>query len=107
MTVGDAILSLVDKIVSRKKLSVILIVLINIIGTFIEVKLNLSNIFSIKSINFWNIIQCSLLIYYVDIHMVGRVGFTACSISYIKKVCVFTGTHTITSLTVGIKHFYL
>ena len=65
MTVGDAILSLVDKIVSRKKLSVILIVLINIIGTFIEVKLNLSNIFSIKSINFWNIIQCSLLIYYV------------------------------------------
>ena len=38
------------KIVSRKKLSVILIVLINIIGTFIEVKLNLSNIFSIKSI---------------------------------------------------------
>ena len=53
------------KIVSRKKLSVILIVLINIIGTFIEVKLNLSNIFSIKSINFWNIIQCSLLIYYV------------------------------------------
>ena len=53
------------KIVSRKKLSVILIVLINIIGTFIEVKINLSNIFSIKSINFWNIIQCSLLIYYV------------------------------------------
>ena len=39
--------------------------------------------------------------------MVGRVGFTACSISYIKKVCVFTVTHTITSLTVGIKHFYL
>lgn len=39
--------------------------------------------------------------------MVGRVGFTACSISYIKKVCVFTGTHTITSLTVGIKHIYL
>ena len=53
------------KIVSRKKLSVILIILINIIGTFMEVKLNLSNIFSIKSIYLWNIIQCSLLIYYV------------------------------------------
>ena len=36
MTVGDAILSLVDKIVSRKKLSVILIVLINIIVVRLE-----------------------------------------------------------------------
>lgn len=52
------------KIVSRKKLSVILIVLINIIGTFIEVKLNLSNTFLIKSTHFWNIIQCALLLYY-------------------------------------------
>lgn len=52
------------KIVSRKKLSVILIVLINIIGTFIEVKLNLSNTFLIKSTHFWNIIQCTLLLYY-------------------------------------------
>ena len=69
MTVGDAILSLVDKLlVEREKV----------------VRLELSRE-----------------------HMVGRVGFTACSISYIKKVCVFTGTHTITSLTVGIKHFYL
>ena len=79
MTVGDAILSLVDKLlVEREKV----------------VRLELSR-------------EAIRQRPGVDIHMVGRVGFTACSISYIKKVCVFTGTHTITSLTVGIKHIYL
>ena len=85
MTVGDAILSLVDKLlVEREKV----------------VRLELSRE---QQLNEEAIRQRPG----VDIHMVGRVGFTACSISYIKKVCVFTGTHTITSLTVGIKHFYL
>lgn len=86
MTVGDAILSLVDKLlVEREKV----------------VRLELSREQPIK----WR--EAIRQRPGVDIHMVGRVGFTACSISYIKKVCVFTGTHTITSLTVGIKHFYL
>ena len=86
MTVGDAILSLVDKIVSRKR------------------KSRKTRTFKRTTIKWREAIRQGPG---VDIHMVGRVGFTACSISYIKKVCVFTGTHTITSLTVGIKHFYV
>ena len=54
----------INKIVERKSLSIILVLIINIIGTYLEIKLNLSIFFNEKNILIWNIFQISILIYY-------------------------------------------
>ena len=54
----------INKIVERKSLSIILVLIINIIGTYLEIKLNLSIFFNEKNILIWNIFQMSILIYY-------------------------------------------
>lgn len=54
----------INKIVERKSLSIILVLIINIIGTYLEIKLNLSIFFNEKNTLVWNIFQISILIYY-------------------------------------------
>lgn len=54
----------INKIVERKSLSIILVLIINIIGTYLEIKLNLSIFFNEKNTLIWNIFQISILIYY-------------------------------------------
>lgn len=54
----------INKIVERKSLSIILVLIINIIGTYLEIKLNLSIFFNEKNTLIWNIFQMSILIYY-------------------------------------------
>ena len=54
----------INKIVERKSLSIILVLIINIIGTYLEIKLNLSIFFNEKNTLVWNIFQINILIYY-------------------------------------------
>lgn len=54
----------INKIIERKSLSVILVLIINIIGTYLEIKLNLSIFFAEKNILIWNVFQVNILIYY-------------------------------------------
>ena len=53
-----------NKIVKNKKISIIIIIIINIIGTYLEIKLNLINILVKRNTIIWYILQGSLLLYY-------------------------------------------
>ena len=53
-----------NKIVKNKKISIIIIIIINIIGTYLEIKLNLINILIKRNTIIWYILQGSLLLYY-------------------------------------------
>lgn len=53
-----------NKIVKNKKISIIIIIIINIIGTYLEIKLNLINILIRRNTIIWYILQGSLLLYY-------------------------------------------
>lgn len=53
-----------NKIVKNKKISILIIIIINIIGTYLEIKLNLINILVKRNTIIWYILQCSLLLYY-------------------------------------------
>ncbi len=52
------------KIIDKKRLSVIVVLIINIIGTYLEVKLNLNIFFRERNTFIWNIFQINILIYY-------------------------------------------
>lgn len=54
----------VKKIIDKKRLSVIVVLIINIIGTYLEVKLNLNIFFRERNTFIWNIFQINILIYY-------------------------------------------
>lgn len=53
-----------NKIVKNKKISIIIIIIINIIGTYLEIKLNLISILVKRNTIIWYILQGSLLLYY-------------------------------------------
>ena len=53
-----------NKIVKNKKISILIIIIINIIGTYLEIKLNLINILVKRNTIIWYILQGSLLLYY-------------------------------------------
>ena len=53
-----------NKIVKNKKISILIIIIINIIGTYLEIKLNLINILIKRNTIIWYILQGSLLLYY-------------------------------------------
>ena len=53
-----------NKIVKNKKISILIIIIINIIGTYLEIKLNLINILAKRNTIIWYILQGSLLLYY-------------------------------------------
>lgn len=53
-----------NKIVENKKISIIIIIIINIIGTYLEIKLNLISILVKRNTIIWYILQGSLLLYY-------------------------------------------
>ena len=55
----------IRKIIEGNRLSIILVLMINIIGTFLEIKLNLSIFFTENNTFIWNIFQVNILIYYV------------------------------------------
>lgn len=54
----------VKKIIDKKRLSVIVVLIINIIGTYLEVKLNINIFFRERNTFIWNIFQINILIYY-------------------------------------------
>lgn len=54
----------VKKIIDNKRLSVIVVSIINIIGTYLEVKLNLNIFFQERNTFIWEIFQINILIYY-------------------------------------------
>ena len=54
----------VKKIIDKNRLSVIVVLIINIIGTYLEVKLNLNIFFRERNTFIWNIFQINILIYY-------------------------------------------
>ena len=54
----------VKKIIEKKRTSVILVLIINIIGTYIEIKFRVNTFFLEKNGLIWNIFQIKILIYY-------------------------------------------
>lgn len=54
----------VKKIIKKKRLYVILVLIINIVGTYLEVKFNLNTFFAGKNIIIWKIFQINIFIYY-------------------------------------------
>ena len=54
----------VKKIIEKKRTSVILVLIINIIGTYIEIKFRVNTFFPEKNGLIWNIFQIKILIYY-------------------------------------------
>ena len=54
----------VKKIIEKKRTSVILVLIINIIGTYIEIKFKVNTFFPEKNGLIWNIFQIKILIYY-------------------------------------------
>lgn len=54
----------VKKIIKKKRLYVILVLIINIVGTYLEVKFNLNTFFAGKNIIIWKMFQINIFIYY-------------------------------------------
>lgn len=54
----------VKKIIKKKRLYVILVLIINIVGTYLEVKFNLNTFFAGKNIIIWKMFQMNIFIYY-------------------------------------------
>ena len=53
------------KIIEKKRISVILVIIINIIMTYIEVRFGVNIFFTKKNILIWNVFQINILVYYL------------------------------------------
>lgn len=53
-----------SEIVKRKRFSVIFVILVNVIGTYIEIKLNFNRVVVESGYNIWSIFQFNILMYY-------------------------------------------
>ncbi len=54
----------VKKIIEKKRVSIILVLVINIIGTYLELKFNINIFFQERNTFIWDIFQINILIYY-------------------------------------------